>query len=138
MSSMSCVSRVKRFLVGTVVFHRRSLISHLHPWWSDTTIVVISAHHRGAAAQHMGIACGQPLVTIAVVRTHLSQSPAHLHTQRHLSMMRRRVAMSPWYSSCYKDGAEPDIIGLTEIAFGREAQMTRDFRIPSASAHPGL
>jgi hypothetical protein len=53
-------------------------------------------------------------------------------------MMRRCMAMSSWYSSCLKYGAEPDITGVTEIAFGREAQMRRDFRIPPASAHPGL
>ena len=40
-------------------------------------------------------------------------------------MMRRRMVISPWYSSCSQQRAEPDITGVLEIALGCEVGDAR-------------
>jgi hypothetical protein len=124
-------------MVETVVFHRRSGYrtcirgGQTQPSWSSLHITVALMRSKWDVAR------SQRLVTMRSCTSTLP-IPGHLHTQRYLSMMRRCIAVLSWYSSCREYGAEPDITGVTEIALGREARMTRDFRIPSAAAHPGL
>jgi hypothetical protein len=57
------------------------LLSHLHPWWSDITIVVIFAHRCGADAQQMGCCMRSTPSHHAVVHIHAPNPRASPHAE---------------------------------------------------------
>src|SRR5262245_15581588 len=57
------------------------LLSHLHAWWSDITIVVIFAYRSGADAQQMGYCLRSTPGACAVVHIHSPNPRASPHTE---------------------------------------------------------